>query len=57
MPPSDQPSGPVTEAISLVQAVSVLALAKFFIDVRGPGGDDYHQSRIEPVQQTVMNGK
>src|SRR6185369_11337213 len=29
-----------------------LDLAKFFIDVRGPGGDDYHQSRIKPVDQT-----
>jgi DUF1680 family protein len=29
-----------------------LSLAKYFIDVRGPGGDDYHQSRIKPVDQT-----
>src|SRR5579864_133900 len=31
-----------------------LALAKYFLDVRGsyPGGDDYHQSRIPPVEQT-----
>src|SRR5215471_5247257 len=29
-----------------------LDLAKFFLDVRGPGGDDYHQSRIKPVDQT-----
>src|SRR5436190_6262020 len=31
-------------------------LAKFFIDVRGPGGDDYHQSRIKPVDQTEAIG-
>jgi uncharacterized protein len=29
-----------------------LDLAKFFLDVRGPGGDDYHQSRIKPAEQT-----
>ena len=33
-----------------------LDLAKFFIDVRGPGGDDYHQSRIKPVEQTEAVG-
>lgn len=35
-----------------------LKLAKYFIDVRGshPGGDDYHQSRIPPVQQTEAVG-
>ena len=33
-----------------------LNLAKFFIDVRGPGGDDYHQSRIKPVQQREAVG-
>jgi DUF1680 family protein len=33
-----------------------LALAKFFLDVRGPGGDDYHQSRIKPVDQTEAVG-
>jgi DUF1680 family protein len=33
-----------------------LELAKFFIDVRGPGGDDYHQSRIKPVDQTEAVG-
>jgi DUF1680 family protein len=35
-----------------------LELAKYFIDVRGthPGGDDYHQSRIPPVQQTEAVG-
>ncbi len=33
-----------------------LDLAKFFIDVRGPGGDDYHQSRIKPVDQTEAVG-
>lgn len=35
-----------------------LKLAKYFIDVRGslPGGDNYHQSRIPPVQQTEAVG-
>lgn len=33
-----------------------LKLAKFFIDVRGPGGDDYHQSRIKPVDQKEAVG-
>ena len=35
-----------------------LNLAKYFIDVRGsrPGGDDYHQSRIPPVEQTEAVG-
>jgi len=35
-----------------------LALAKYFIDVRGtlPGGDDYHQSRIPPIKQTEAVG-
>ena len=35
-----------------------LELAKYFIDVRGsyPGGDDYHQSRIPPVDQTEAVG-
>ena len=35
-----------------------LALAKYFLDVRGsyPGGDDYHQSRIPPVDQTKATG-
>ncbi len=33
-----------------------LQLAKFFIDIRGPGGDDYHQSRIKPVDQTEAVG-
>jgi DUF1680 family protein len=33
-----------------------LNLAKFFLDVRGPGGDDYHQSRIKPVDQTEAVG-
>src|SRR5258708_36147384 len=33
-----------------------LELAKFFLDVRGPGGDDYHQSRIKPVDQTEASG-
>jgi DUF1680 family protein len=33
-----------------------LNLAKFFLDVRGPGGDDYHQSRMKPVDQTEAIG-
>jgi hypothetical protein len=35
-----------------------LGLAKYFIDVRGtqPGGDDYHQSRVPPVDQTEAVG-
>src|SRR5258708_9407482 len=33
-----------------------LDLAKFFLDVRGPGGDDYHQSRIKPMDQTEAVG-
>jgi DUF1680 family protein len=35
-----------------------LDLAKYFIDVRGsrPGGDDYHQSRIPPVNQAEAIG-
>ena len=35
-----------------------LDLAKYFIDVRGShrGGDDYHQSRIPPVDQTNAVG-
>ncbi len=33
-----------------------LSLARFFLDVRGPGGDDYHQSRIKPVDQTEAVG-
>ncbi len=33
-----------------------LKLAKFFIDVRGPGGDEYHQSWIKPVDQTEAVG-
>ena len=33
-----------------------LELAKFFLDVRGPGGDDYHQSRIKLVDQTEAIG-
>jgi DUF1680 family protein len=35
---------------------SYLELAKFFLDVRGPGGDDYHQSRIKPADQTEAVG-
>ncbi|MGD0814652.1 MAG: glycoside hydrolase family 127 protein [Verrucomicrobiota bacterium] len=33
-----------------------LDLAKYFIDVRGPGGDAYHQSHIKPVEQTEAVG-
>ena len=33
-----------------------LDLAKYFIDVRGPGGDQYHQSHIKPVEQTEAVG-
>ncbi|MGA2786454.1 MAG: beta-L-arabinofuranosidase domain-containing protein, partial [Verrucomicrobiota bacterium] len=35
-----------------------LSLTKYFIDVRGtrPGGDDYHQSRIPPADQTEAVG-
>ncbi len=33
-----------------------IKLAKFFLDVRGPRGDDYHQSRIKPVDQTEAVG-
>jgi len=37
-----------------------LDLAKFFIDVRGPSddyhGDDYHQSKLKPVDQTEAIG-
>ncbi len=35
-----------------------LDLAKYFLDMRGshPGGDDYHQSRIPPVDQTEAIG-
>jgi DUF1680 family protein len=33
-----------------------LDLAKFFLDVRGPGGDQYHQSWIKPVEQTEAVG-
>jgi DUF1680 family protein len=33
-----------------------LDLAKYFIDIRGPGGDEYHQSHIKPVEQTEAVG-
>jgi DUF1680 family protein len=33
-----------------------LDLAKFFLDVRGPGGDEYHQSHIKPVEQKEAVG-
>jgi DUF1680 family protein len=33
-----------------------LQLAKFFLDVRGPGGDEYHQSHIKTVDQREAVG-
>ncbi len=33
-----------------------LALAKYFIDVRGPGGSEYSQAHIKPVNQTEAVG-
>jgi DUF1680 family protein len=33
-----------------------LKLAKFFLDVRGPGGDEYHQSHIKPAEQKEAVG-
>jgi len=33
-----------------------LNLAKFFLDVRGPGGDEYHQSNIKPKDQREAVG-
>jgi len=33
-----------------------LKLAKFFLDVRGPGGDEYHQSDIKPRDQREAMG-
>ena len=33
-----------------------LKLAKFFLDVRGPGGDEYHQSHIKPADQKEAVG-
>jgi DUF1680 family protein len=33
-----------------------LKLAKFFLDVRGPGGDQYHQSHIKPADQREAVG-
>ena len=33
-----------------------LNLAKFFLDVRGPDGDEYHQSKIKPVDQRAAVG-
>jgi uncharacterized protein len=33
-----------------------LKLAKFFLDVRGPGGDEYHQSHLKPVDQRTAVG-
>jgi hypothetical protein len=33
-----------------------LNLARFFLDVRGPGGDQYHQSAVKPVDQREAVG-
>lgn len=33
-----------------------LALAKFFLDVRGPGGRVYNQANLKPVDQTIAEG-
>jgi DUF1680 family protein len=33
-----------------------LDLAKFFLDIRGPGGSDYSQAHIKPVDQTEAVG-
>jgi DUF1680 family protein len=33
-----------------------LNLARFFLDVRGPGGDQYHQSHVKPVDQKEAVG-
>ena len=33
-----------------------LKLARFFLDVRGPGGDEYHQSFAKPVDQRQAVG-
>jgi uncharacterized protein len=33
-----------------------LHLARFFLDVRGPGGDEYHQSHVKPVDQRAAVG-
>jgi hypothetical protein len=33
-----------------------LQLAKFFLDVRGPGGDEYHQSHLKPADQREAVG-
>lgn len=33
-----------------------LALAKYFLDARGPGGSDYSQARLKPVDQTEAVG-
>ena len=33
-----------------------LQLAKYFIDVRGPGGDAYSQANLKPVDQTEAEG-
>lgn len=36
--------------------VRYLNLARFFLEVRGPGGDQYHQSLIKPVDQREAVG-
>jgi uncharacterized protein len=33
-----------------------LDLARFFLDIRGPGGQSYNQARIKPVDQTTAEG-
>lgn len=33
-----------------------LDLAKFFLDVRGPGGEEYNQANLKPVDQTKAVG-
>jgi DUF1680 family protein len=33
-----------------------LDLAKYFIDVRGPGGDEYYQAQLKPVDQSEAVG-
>lgn len=33
-----------------------LDLAKYFLDIRGPGGDQYNQAHIKPVDQTEAVG-
>src|SRR5438105_3250612 len=46
----------VIEGASYALAVQPDPKMSAFLDVRGPGGDDYHQSRIKPVDQTEAIG-